>query len=226
MNLNKTTQKLVSWTLIILCSLLFACRGMFFNIETVYNKNLKLAPYDALIIPGIPFEKSNWNYIMKSRVLWSVYLYKQGYAKNVIYSGSSVYSPYVEAKIMAMYAEKFGIPREHIFVETRAEHSTENVYYSSLIAKKNGYKKIAVATDRFQSRTLADFLPKVRRKTKLEIKSLPIQDRWLDTLHAEDPVIDYNLAKVDSFVSIVERQSKFKRFWGTMGMNIKYEKEQ
>jgi len=201
------------------------CRGMFFNTETTYEKNIQLAPYDALIVPGIPFENTTWNYIMKSRVLWSVHLYHQGYAKNIIYSGSAVYSPYIEAKIMALYAEKMGVPPEHIFVESTAEHSTENVYYSCLLAKKKGFKKVAVATDRFQSRTLADFLPKVRRKTHLEIKSLPIQDQWLSKMQNDDPEIDYNLAKVDSFVSIVDRESKFKRFWGTMGMNIKYEKE-
>src|SRR6185436_13962436 len=106
--------------LVILCT---GCRGLFFNNETAYKKSLKLAPYDAVIIPGIPFENNNWNFIMKSRVLWSVYLYKQGYVKNIIYSGSAVYSPYVEAKIMAMYAIEFDVPREHIFVESSAEHS-------------------------------------------------------------------------------------------------------
>ncbi len=200
------------------------CRGLFFNNEKVYNKSLQKVPYDAVIVPGIPFENGNWSFIMKSRVLWSVYLYRQGFVKNIIFSGSAVYSPYVEAKIMALYAEKVGVPREHIFVEPRAEHSTENVYYSTLLAKKNGFKKVAIATDRFQSRSLADFLPKVRRKTKIDVKSLPIQDQWLDTMQAEDPLIDYKLAKVDSFVSIVDRQSKLKRFWGTMGLNIKYEK--
>ena len=202
------------------------CRGMFFDLERTYNKNLRTVPYDALIVPGIPFENNNWNYVMKSRVLWSVYLYRQGFVKNIIYSGSAVYSPYVEAKIMALYAEKLGVPPEHIFVESTAEHSTENVYYSCLIAKKAGFKTVAVATDKFQSRTLADFLPKVKRKTDIDIKSLPIQDAWLDTMQANDPQIDYNLAKVDSFVSIVDRESKLKRFWGTMGLNIKYEKEE
>ena len=184
-----------------------------------------MAPYDALIVPGIPFENDNWNYVMKSRVLWSVYLYNQGYAKNIIYSGSAVYSPYVEAKIMAMYAEKLGVPREHIFIEPTAEHSTENVYYSTLIAKRKGFKKVAIATDRFQSRTLADFLPKVRRKTHIDVKSLPIQDQWLDTMRQGDPQINYELAKVDSFVSIVNRESKLKRFWGTLGKHIRYEED-
>jgi len=216
---------LIPFIIIFILSILLSCRGLFFNVENAYKKNLEYAPYDALIVPGIPFENGNWSFLMKSRVMWSVFLYRQGYAKNLIYSGSAVYSPYVEAKVMAMYAEKMGVPKEHIFVEVSAEHSTENVYYSSLIAKKNGFRKIALATDKFQSRSLAEFLPKIRRKTKLEIKSLPMQDQWLDTMTVTEPQIEYHLAKVDNFVSIVDRESKFKRFMGTMGLNIKYEKE-
>ena len=82
----------------------------------------------AIIVPGIPFNNGNWDSVMKGRVLWSYVLYKNGYTKNVIYSGSAVYSPYFEAVIMGLYAEQLGIPREHIFCETKARHSTENVY--------------------------------------------------------------------------------------------------
>lgn len=205
-------------------SLLISCRGMFFNLHKCYTDNLRLAPYDAVIVPGVPFENGNWSYIMKGRVLWSVYLYRNGFTKNIIYSGSAVYSPYTEAKIMALYAEKLGVKPENIFLEPRAEHSTENVYYGALVARKQGFQKVALATDRFQSRTLADFLPKVRRKTHMDIKSLPMQDELMATISHDDPVIEYNLAHVDSFVSIVERESKLKRFWGTMGKNISYEK--
>lgn len=198
---------------------------MFHSTKACYEKNILLQPYDAIIIPGVPFEDSSWSYIMKGRVLWSVYLYQHGYAKNIIYSGSAVYSPYTEGKIMALYAEKLGVKPENIFVEPRAEHSTENVYYGCLIAREKGFKKVALATDRFQSRTLADFLPKIKRKMHINVKSLPMQDELMNTMPHPDPVIDYDLAHVDSFVSLIERESKLKRFWGTLGKNIKYEKE-
>jgi hypothetical protein len=201
---------------------LVSCRGLFFSNGKTYEKNLKFQPYDAVIVPGIPFENGKWNYIMKSRVLWSVYLYQHGYTKNVIYSGSSVYSPYVEARIMGMYAEKLGVPHEHIFLETRAQHSTENIFYGCMVAKKNNFKKIAIATDRFQSRTLSDYLPKIWRKTHIVVKSIPIQDQLLSEMPQDEPMINYELAHVDSFVSIVERESKWKRFWGTMGKHINY----
>ena len=53
-----------------------------------------------------------------------------GMAKNVMFSGSAVYTPYYESKIMALYAEAIGIPKERIYIETEAEHSTENIFYS------------------------------------------------------------------------------------------------
>ena len=223
---NKRRSRLIIFSLIfILPVTLFSCRGMLHNTKKCFDKNVILQPYDAIIVPGVPFEDSSWSYTMKGRVIWSVYLYKHGIAKNIIYSGSAVYSPYTEGKIMAMYAEKLGVKPENIFVEPRAEHSTENVYYSCLIAKKNGFTKVALAIDRFQSRTLSDFLPKIKRKMHIDIRSLPMQDDLMTTMSHQDVSIDYNLAHVDSFVSIIERESKLKRLWGTLGKNIKYEKE-
>jgi hypothetical protein len=66
----------------------------------------------------------------------------KGSAKNVMYSGSSVYSPYYEGEVMAMYAAAIGIPKEHIFTETKAEHSTENLYYGYHKSRKLGFKKL------------------------------------------------------------------------------------
>ena len=150
---------------------------------------------------------------------------KSRIARNIIYSGSAVYSPYIEGKIMALYAEKLGVKPENIFIEPRAEHSTENVYYGCLIAKKLGCTKVGLATDRFQSRTLADFLPKIKRKIGIEVMSLPIQEELLATMPHIDPAIEYELAGVNNFVSIIDRESKLKRFWGTLGKNINYKKE-
>ena len=98
--------------------------------------------YDVIIVPGVPFENNNWSDAMKNRVYWSKYLYDHGIAKNIIYTGSAVYSPYYEAEIMALYGEALGIQKHNIFTETKAEHSTENVYYSYKKAKKIGFKKV------------------------------------------------------------------------------------
>lgn len=159
---------------------------------------------------------------MKARVIWSSYLMKEGIAKNVIYSGSAVYTPYVEAKIMALYGEALGIPRENIFTETKAQHSTENIYYSYHLAKKLGFTKIAVATDPGQSAMLMTF---TKRRFKLPIAHIPFVVDTLSLIDKVDPVIIPDSAYVSDFKSIVETQSKWQRLKGTLGKNIAFKPE-
>ena len=97
------------------------------------------------------------------RVYWAKFLFDKGIAKNIMFSGSSVYSPYYESIIMSMYAEAIGIPKENIFIETKAEHTTENVYYSYKKALELGFKNIAVASDPFQTKMVSRF---TRKKSK------------------------------------------------------------
>ncbi len=175
--------------------------------------------YDIIIVPGVPFEDSNWSDIMKIRVYWSKYLYDQGIAKNIIYTGSAVYSPYYEAEIMALYGKALGIPSEHIFTETKAEHSTENVYYSFKKAKKMGFTKIALATDPFQAKMLKRF---IKNTMKGRVDIIPIVYDTLSALTPKmyDPVIEYQKAYKENFVSITEREGFWKRLNGTIGNNI------
>ena len=174
--------------------------------------------YDIIIVPGVPLENGSWSRTMKARVYWSKYLYDRGIAKNIIYSGSAVYTPYYEGEVMAMYAEAIGIPKEHIFSETRAEHSTENLYYGFYKSKKLGFKKIALATDPFQSKQLKSF---AKKKMSERVAIIPIVFDTLRTMEPgmTDPVIDYQKAFKKDFVSIKERESGWKRFKGTIGWN-------
>ena len=156
---------------------------------------------------------------MKGRIYWSKYLYDQGIAKNVMYSGSSVYTPYTEAVIMALYAQAIGIDQNRIFVETRAEHSTENIYYSYWEAKKLGFHRIALASDPFQTKSLSRF---IRRKLPPGVGRIPMV---VDTLKAaesmmRDPAIDSSLAYKNDFISLTKREGIWKRLRGTLGLNI------
>src|SRR5690606_31947372 len=125
-----------------------------------YEHAKTVRPYDVIIVPGIPYEKENTSSIMNMRLQWAKHLYDSGFAQNIIFSGSAVYSPFVEGKAMKAIADSMGIPPEHTFYETKAEHSTENVYYSWKMANEMGFKKIALATDPFQSAMLKSFMKK------------------------------------------------------------------
>jgi len=173
--------------------------------------------FDIIVVPGVPFqEDSTWSRLMKARVYWSKYLYDKGIAKNIMYSGSAVYTPYYEGEIMALYGAAIGIPKEHIYAETKAEHSVENIYYGYKKAKLLGFEKIALASDPFQSKQLARFV-----KVRLG-KDVGVIPMVFDTLRAMepkmiDPDIDFNKAYKKDFVSLVSRESFWQRFKGTRG---------
>jgi uncharacterized SAM-binding protein YcdF (DUF218 family) len=175
--------------------------------------------YDMIVVPGVPLEDGKWSATMKDRVFWSKYLYEKGIAKNVMYSGSAVYSPYREAEIMALYGEKLGIPKENIYTEIKAEHSTENIYYSYKKAKKLGYSKIALASDPFQTKMLRRFTRKI---VSQEVAFIPIVYDTIQSMKAiiPDPTIDYEKAYVNDFKSLTKRKTFPERFRGTRGLAI------
>ena len=184
-----------------------------------YLNKANTQSYEMIAVPGVPFTEAGWDSTMKARVYWSKYLYDKGIAKNIMYSGSSVSSPYYEGDIMAMYAIAIGIPKEHVYTETKAEHSTENLYYVYLKAKKMGYSHIALATDPFQAKQLRRF---ARVKISENVGIIPIV---FDTLRAIQPYminpkIEYTKAFNKDFVPLKSRESFWKRLRGTMGKNI------
>lgn len=186
-----------------------------------YFAKAKTQTYDMIAVPGVPFYETGWDSTMKARVYWSKYLFDAGIAKNIMYSGSSVYSPYYEGEIMAMYAKEIGIPADHIFTEIKAEHSTENLYYVYLKAKKLGFTKIALATDPFQAKQLRRF---AKVKISKEVAIIPIVFDTLRKIQPNmiNPAIKYEGAFNKNFVPLKQRESFWKRFRGTLGKNIDY----
>jgi len=190
-----------------------------YTAQKKFNFAKKEAPYDAIIVPGVPLEDGKWSDVMKARVYWACFLYQQGIAENIIFSGSAVYTPYIEAKVMELYAEQLGIPVDHIYLEKEAEHSTENLYYSYKLSQKLGFKNIALTSDPFQSKVLE----KYAYKFNLPVDFLPVVFPILDSIPKIDPDIDESKAFVENFVSIEERESFWKRFAGTRGKNIRFD---
>lgn len=183
-----------------------------------FHKNIAYTPYDVVIVPGFPYQDNDtiWHDVMKMRVYWSHYLYENNYTKNIIFSGSAVYSPYIESEVMKLHAIAIGLPSDVIFTETRAEHSTENLYYSYQLAKKMGFNKIALATDPFQTSMLTSFA----KRKKLKVDYLPVVLDTLKTINKINPTIDLSSTKMPNFVPITERESTWKRWMGTLGRNI------
>lgn len=187
--------------------------------EKLTKRALKAhSSYDAVIVPGVPFNGANWDRVMQMRVIWAVHLYQRGLTKNIIMSGSSVYTPFIEAQVMKAYAVKMGVPAEHVFTEERAEHSTENVWYSYKMAKTLHFQNVALASDPFQTKLLLSF---GRRRVK-DLRYLPVIFDTLRTLPHDTPTIAYESLRVVNFKALPERQSKYERLRGTWGKHINF----
>ena len=183
---------------------------------------LASAPFDAIIVPGMPYD-STWTDLTKERMYWAKYLWENGYTKNVIFSGAAVYTEYAECKVMKLYAMKMGIPEEHIFLDSTAEHSVENLYYSYYLGRHLGFKNIAVATDVYQSKLFVYFNKKMKRRIGADIKILPVLMDTLQTYPKPEPEIDPEKAIAKEFKNINKKQNAWKRLKGTLGQNIDWD---
>lgn len=187
-----------------------------------YNAAYEKRPYDAVIVPGTPFLNGKWDRTTQGRMLWAKHLFDRGVAKNIICSGSAVYSPYQEGEIMRLYAVALGIPASNVFAETQAEHSTENLFYGYKLGRSKGFEKMALASDIFQSKLLKRFNRKMRRRIDARMDVIPMVVDTVATLDQSTPPIDPSPAYVEGFVSIVDRESKWKRFMGTLGKHVEW----
>lgn len=172
--------------------------------------------YDVIIVPGIPYDPAATSQIMKARILWAKYLFDSGISRNIIFSGGAVYSPYIEGVVMKIIADSLGLPPDHTFFETHAEHSTENVYYSWKMAKEMGFERIALATDPFQSFAVRGFIEKYCP----DVASLPMVYKKLKSDGKALPDINLKDVFVNNFVSIVDRETFASRIAGTRGSKV------
>ena len=223
---NRTVKKILKWVLyfhifLALVLILTQCSVTKYA-QRSYEHARKEKPYDVIIVPGVPYNKTATTSVMTMRLYWAKHLYDSGFTKNIIFSGSSVYPHFVEGIAMKIMADSLGIPPNRTFYETTAEHSTENVYFSWKLAKEKGFNKIALATDPYQAALLRRF---VKRYTP-GVKAIPIVFSLLDIDDRSLPKIDTTTAYVENFVSITERENFWERFRGTMGKRVKEDVKQ
>lgn len=205
--------------LLLSASLLSACSFSAKTSRHFLEEAIEQGGYDIIVVPGVPFENGQWSRTMKGRVYWSLYLFEKGIARNIMYSGSAVYSPYIEAEIMSHYAQSLGIPPENIFTEDKAEHSTENIYYSYKKSKKLGFQSVALASDPFQTKMIHKYTKKI---VSPEVGFLPMVTDTLEKMEHEmiDPEISYSDLFIEDFVPITERERFRVRFRGTRGLSV------
>lgn len=178
----------------------------------------KAQPIDVVIVPGLPLDQGQWDTLLKTRILWSVYLYRKGLVKNILYSGNAVYTPWVEGRSMALFALQLGVPAEHILIDTIAEHSTENLFYGHRLAREKGMRTFALATDPFQCAMLYKFS---KKHIPDPVYFIPVLYDSIKPMLGTELTIDTTLTKSRLFIPISERQNYRDRLKGTRGKRVK-----
>lgn len=186
-------------------SLLTSCGILNHHTQNTYHKHVTKAPFDVVIVPGLPYDTANLNPLLKARMLWAKELYENGIARHIIFSGSAVHSPYVEALVMKIMADSMGIPTQHTFIEDKALHSHENIAYGVKKALGMGFKNIAIATDPIQSFMARKYI----RLYHSHVSLLPFSVSAMAGYYkAQFPKVDACDAYVEDFVPLRERQAE------------------
>jgi len=79
------------------------------------------------------------------RARYAVGLYRQGYAKKIIFSSGYTFR-YNDAENMKLFALSMGVPEEDILLEQKANSTYENVKFSKLILDKNGWDTVLLVS--------------------------------------------------------------------------------
>jgi len=114
----------------------------------------ELKPADVIIGLGYGPAKNKKGEPKKElvrRVEKAVELYHQGYAPYLLFTGGET-GRGCEAEVMAELAEKMGVPRERIFLETKATDTITNARYSVEIMKEQGWRKAILVSNPYHLR--------------------------------------------------------------------------
>lgn len=104
--------------------------------------------HDAIIVLGCPNQATGAPAVcQKRRVELAVALSQAGYGDRFIPSGAAVHNSYVEAETLRSLLIAKGVPAAQIYLENQANHTDENIYYSSQIMAAHGWRSALVVSD-------------------------------------------------------------------------------
>lgn len=106
------------------------------------------------------------------RARYAVELYKQGYAKEIIFSSGYTFR-YNDAENMKLFALSMGVPKENIILEQKANSTYENVKFTEQILDKNKWDTILLVTSPYNMVRASLVFGKLADKRKVICTPVP-----------------------------------------------------
>ena len=118
--------------------------------RTIPVTNTSQSHFDVLIVLGFPaLEDGSVSPEERQRVLEAVREYRAGVASHLILTGGPAHNRFVEADVMAHFAESQGVPVEALIEEPHARNTIQNAIYSVAILRSHGWHSAEVVTSSY-----------------------------------------------------------------------------
>lgn len=115
--------------------------------RTLPLSNTANSQFDTIIVLGYPAEEDGTpRPEMRERVMEGVREYRAGVAPRMIMTGGAAHNQFVEAHVMAQFAESQGVPASAIIEEGQAKDTIQNAYYSVQIMQKHGWHSAEIVS--------------------------------------------------------------------------------
>jgi len=126
---------------------LVAALVVYGNYATLPTHNTQASRFDAIVVLGTPATKAGEpSPEQRERVLEGVREYRAGVAPRLIMTGGAAHNQFVEAEVMARFAESQGVPAKDILEEGQAQNTIQNIYYSATIMHQHGWSAAEVVS--------------------------------------------------------------------------------
>jgi uncharacterized SAM-binding protein YcdF (DUF218 family) len=106
-------------------------------------------PADVIIVLGAAVWPHGPSPALQARLTHAVFLYREGYAENIILSGGLGTHPPTEAEAMQAVMLGMGVPGDALYLEKRSVNTLENLTFSREIMQSNGWQKAIIVSDPF-----------------------------------------------------------------------------
>ena len=134
------------YAIVLLCLLAIAI----FVVLSYYlapSSNTALQHFDVILVLGAPAGDDGGIGIEQQwRMDEAIREFRLGRADHMIVSGGAVFNSFVEARVMARYAEQNGVPPAAILEEPASHNTLENIVNSQAIMDAHGWRSVEVVS--------------------------------------------------------------------------------
>ncbi len=121
--------------------------GVFVSYVTIPSRDTTATHFDTIIVLGTPsLPDGSPSADQRMRVAEGVREYRAGVAPRLIMTGGAAHNQFVEAHTMVELAHAEGVPQDALIEEGQAQNTIQNIYYSELLMKAQGWESAEVVS--------------------------------------------------------------------------------